>query len=107
MPCLCLQVSADKLDSITAFPKFFSQASYTKLASYRRAIFQALEVSFFISSNPESLLCVIVGSACFSTVVPVHIAFMSSPDIQLKKVTFQETMENILILKGFTEEGFL
>lgn len=40
-----LQVSADKLDSITAFPKFFSQASYTKLASYRRAIFQALEVS--------------------------------------------------------------
>ncbi|XP_078144184.1 DNA (cytosine-5)-methyltransferase 3B [Centroberyx gerrardi] len=40
------EVSADKLDSITAFPKFFSQASYTKLASYRRAIFQALE------SNP-------------------------------------------------------
>lgn len=40
-----LQVSADKLDSITAFPKFFSQPSYTKLASYRRAIFQALEVS--------------------------------------------------------------
>uniref|UniRef100_A0A671Z1A4 DNA (cytosine-5-)-methyltransferase n=1 Tax=Sparus aurata TaxID=8175 RepID=A0A671Z1A4_SPAAU len=39
------EVSADKLDSITAFPKFFSQASYTKLASYRRAIFQALEVS--------------------------------------------------------------
>lgn len=39
-----LQVSADKLDSITAFPKFFSQVSYTKLASYRRAIFQALEV---------------------------------------------------------------
>lgn len=46
--CLMLlfsvQVSADKLDSITAFPKFFSQVSYTKLASYRRAIFQALEV---------------------------------------------------------------
>lgn len=40
----CVQVSADKLDSITAFPKFFSQPSYTKLASYRRAIFQALEV---------------------------------------------------------------
>lgn len=39
------QVSADKLDSITAFPKFFSQTSYTKLASYRRAIFQALEAS--------------------------------------------------------------
>ncbi|XP_010767917.1 DNA (cytosine-5)-methyltransferase 3B-like, partial [Notothenia coriiceps] len=39
------EVSADKLDSITAFPKFFSQPSYTKLASYRRAIFQALEVS--------------------------------------------------------------
>uniref|UniRef100_A0A8C2ZP47 DNA (cytosine-5-)-methyltransferase n=1 Tax=Cyclopterus lumpus TaxID=8103 RepID=A0A8C2ZP47_CYCLU len=39
------EVSADKLDSITAFPKFFSQASYTKLASYRRAIFQALEMS--------------------------------------------------------------
>lgn len=38
------QVSADKLDSITAFPKFFSQPSYTKLASYRRAVFQALEV---------------------------------------------------------------
>lgn len=38
------QVSADKLDSITAFPKFFSQTSYTKLASYRRAVFQALEV---------------------------------------------------------------
>ncbi|KAF3860786.1 hypothetical protein F7725_001041 [Dissostichus mawsoni] len=28
-------VSADKLDSITAFPKFFSQPSYTKLASIR------------------------------------------------------------------------
>uniref|UniRef100_A0A8C1W2E9 DNA (cytosine-5-)-methyltransferase n=1 Tax=Cyprinus carpio TaxID=7962 RepID=A0A8C1W2E9_CYPCA len=40
-----LQVSADKLDSITAFPKFFNQSSYTKLASYRRAIFQALEVA--------------------------------------------------------------
>lgn len=39
------QVSADKLDSITAFPKFFSQTSYTKLVSYRRAIFQALEAS--------------------------------------------------------------
>lgn len=43
-PFLVFQVSADKLDSITAFQKFFSQASYTKLASYRRAIFQALEV---------------------------------------------------------------
>ncbi|XP_056588187.1 DNA (cytosine-5)-methyltransferase 3B isoform X2 [Triplophysa dalaica] len=39
------EVSADKLDSITAFPKFFNQSSYTKLASYRRAIFQALEVA--------------------------------------------------------------
>uniref|UniRef100_A0AAQ4QBI5 DNA (cytosine-5-)-methyltransferase n=1 Tax=Gasterosteus aculeatus aculeatus TaxID=481459 RepID=A0AAQ4QBI5_GASAC len=39
------EVSADKLDSITAFAKFFSQASYTKLASYRRAIFQALEMA--------------------------------------------------------------
>uniref|UniRef100_A0A8C9WTG9 DNA (cytosine-5-)-methyltransferase n=1 Tax=Scleropages formosus TaxID=113540 RepID=A0A8C9WTG9_SCLFO len=39
------EVSADKLDSITAFPKYFSQASYTKLASYRRAVFQALEVA--------------------------------------------------------------
>ncbi|XP_024126313.2 DNA (cytosine-5)-methyltransferase 3B isoform X1 [Oryzias melastigma] len=39
------EVSADKLDSITAFPKFFSQASYTKLASYRRAIFQAIEMA--------------------------------------------------------------
>lgn len=39
------EVSADKLDSIIAFPKFFSQASYTKLASYRRAIFQALEMA--------------------------------------------------------------
>lgn len=45
MPYSLLQVSADKLDSLTAFPKFFSQASYTKLASYRRAVFQALEVS--------------------------------------------------------------
>ncbi|XP_039508657.1 DNA (cytosine-5)-methyltransferase 3B isoform X2 [Pimephales promelas] len=39
------EVSADKLDSITAFPKFFNQSSYTKLASYRRAIFQSLEVA--------------------------------------------------------------
>lgn len=39
------EVSADKLDSITAFSKFFSQASYTKLASYRRAVFQALEMA--------------------------------------------------------------
>uniref|UniRef100_A0A6Q2XYC8 DNA (cytosine-5-)-methyltransferase n=1 Tax=Esox lucius TaxID=8010 RepID=A0A6Q2XYC8_ESOLU len=39
------EVSADKLDSIVAFPKFFNQASYTKLASYRRAIFQALEMA--------------------------------------------------------------
>ncbi|XP_042080998.1 DNA (cytosine-5)-methyltransferase 3B isoform X3 [Haplochromis burtoni] len=39
------EVSADKLDSLTAFPKFFSQASYTKLASYRRAVFQALEMA--------------------------------------------------------------
>ncbi|KAM8830469.1 DNA (cytosine-5)-methyltransferase 3B isoform 2-T2 [Synchiropus picturatus] len=39
------EVSADKLDSITAFEKFFNQASYTKLASYRRAIFQALEIA--------------------------------------------------------------
>ncbi|XP_046895452.1 DNA (cytosine-5)-methyltransferase 3B isoform X1 [Hypomesus transpacificus] len=39
------EVSADKLDSITAFSKFFNQASYTKLASYRRAIFQALRMA--------------------------------------------------------------
>ncbi|XP_037833008.1 DNA (cytosine-5)-methyltransferase 3B isoform X2 [Kryptolebias marmoratus] len=39
------EVSADKLDSLTAFPKFFNRASYTKLASYRRAIFQALEMA--------------------------------------------------------------
>ncbi|XP_051912872.1 DNA (cytosine-5)-methyltransferase 3B-like isoform X2 [Hippocampus zosterae] len=39
------EVSADKLDSITAFAKFFNQASYTKLVSYRRAIFQALEMA--------------------------------------------------------------
>ncbi|XP_023652416.1 DNA (cytosine-5)-methyltransferase 3B-like isoform X1 [Paramormyrops kingsleyae] len=39
------EVSADKLDSIMAFPKYFSQASYAKLASYRRAVFQALEVA--------------------------------------------------------------
>ncbi|XP_061591520.1 DNA (cytosine-5)-methyltransferase 3B-like isoform X2 [Cololabis saira] len=39
------EVSADKLDSITAFSKFFSQVSYTKLASYRRAIFQAVEMA--------------------------------------------------------------
>uniref|UniRef100_A0A668TRY6 DNA (cytosine-5-)-methyltransferase n=1 Tax=Oreochromis aureus TaxID=47969 RepID=A0A668TRY6_OREAU len=56
------EVSADKLDSLTAFPKFFSQASYTKLASYRRAVFQALEMASIRaektfppckSSNPE------------------------------------------------------
>ncbi|KAK5895061.1 hypothetical protein CesoFtcFv8_011684 [Champsocephalus esox] len=45
------EVSADKLDSITAFPKFFSQPSYTKLASYRRAIFQALEMSSIRAEN--------------------------------------------------------
>ncbi|KAL4655355.1 DNA (cytosine-5)-methyltransferase 3B-like [Arapaima gigas] len=39
------EVSADKLDSIMAFPKFFSPASYAKLASYRRAIFQVLEMA--------------------------------------------------------------
>ncbi|TRY89877.1 hypothetical protein DNTS_030354 [Danionella cerebrum] len=39
------EVSADKLDSITAFPKFFNQSSYTKLASYRRAVFQVLEMA--------------------------------------------------------------
>ncbi|XP_061552059.1 DNA (cytosine-5)-methyltransferase 3B-like [Phycodurus eques] len=39
------EVSADKMDSITAFAKFFNQASYTKLASYRRAVFQALEMA--------------------------------------------------------------
>lgn len=51
------QVSADKLDSITAFPKFFSQTSYTKLASYRRAIFQALEASL-------RSMCVCGGGRC-------------------------------------------
>ncbi|MBN3302653.1 DNM3B methyltransferase, partial [Amia calva] len=40
-----LAVSADKLDSFMAFPKYFNQASYNKLASYRRAIFQALEMA--------------------------------------------------------------
>uniref|UniRef100_A0A672QVN9 DNA (cytosine-5-)-methyltransferase n=1 Tax=Sinocyclocheilus grahami TaxID=75366 RepID=A0A672QVN9_SINGR len=45
------EVSADKLDSITAFPKFFNQSSYTKLASYRRAIFQALEVASIRAEN--------------------------------------------------------
>ncbi|PWA29439.1 hypothetical protein CCH79_00017089 [Gambusia affinis] len=39
------EVSADKLDSLMNFPKFFSQASYTKLASYRKAIFQAVEMA--------------------------------------------------------------
>ncbi|XP_066558384.1 DNA (cytosine-5)-methyltransferase 3B isoform X2 [Amia ocellicauda] len=39
------EVSADKLDSFMAFPKYFNQASYNKLASYRRAIFQALEMA--------------------------------------------------------------
>uniref|UniRef100_A0AAY4DMF6 DNA (cytosine-5-)-methyltransferase n=1 Tax=Denticeps clupeoides TaxID=299321 RepID=A0AAY4DMF6_9TELE len=39
------EVSADKLEAITAFPKFFNQSSYTKLASYRRAIYQALEMA--------------------------------------------------------------
>uniref|UniRef100_A0A8C5CHF9 DNA (cytosine-5-)-methyltransferase n=1 Tax=Gadus morhua TaxID=8049 RepID=A0A8C5CHF9_GADMO len=56
------EVSADKLDSITAFPKFFNPSSYTKLASYRRAIFQALEMASIraeqafpvcTSDNPE------------------------------------------------------
>ena len=51
------KVSADKLDSITAFPKFFSQASYTKLASYRRAIFQALEVSFQLCYVQPGAFC--------------------------------------------------
>ncbi|XP_041081134.1 DNA (cytosine-5)-methyltransferase 3B-like isoform X3 [Polyodon spathula] len=39
------EVSADKLDSFMAFPKYFTQASYNKLASYRRAVFQALEMA--------------------------------------------------------------
>ncbi|KAJ8412274.1 hypothetical protein AAFF_G00145410 [Aldrovandia affinis] len=39
------EVSADKLYCITAFPKYFSQTSYTRLASYRRAVFQALEMA--------------------------------------------------------------
>uniref|UniRef100_A0AAQ4QQ26 DNA (cytosine-5-)-methyltransferase n=1 Tax=Gasterosteus aculeatus aculeatus TaxID=481459 RepID=A0AAQ4QQ26_GASAC len=52
------EVSADKLDSITAFAKFFSQASYTKLASYRRAIFQALEVKPFTRYSLPSLLII-------------------------------------------------
>ncbi|KAJ3589381.1 hypothetical protein NHX12_010226 [Muraenolepis orangiensis] len=56
------EVSADKLDNITAFPKFFSQSSYAKLASYRRAIFQVLEMASIradqafpvcTSDNPE------------------------------------------------------
>uniref|UniRef100_A0A8C8JMR7 DNA (cytosine-5-)-methyltransferase n=1 Tax=Oncorhynchus tshawytscha TaxID=74940 RepID=A0A8C8JMR7_ONCTS len=46
------EVSADKLDSITAFPKFFNQASYTKLASYRRAIFQTLEMASLRAEKP-------------------------------------------------------
>uniref|UniRef100_A0A674BWX1 DNA (cytosine-5-)-methyltransferase n=1 Tax=Salmo trutta TaxID=8032 RepID=A0A674BWX1_SALTR len=46
------EVSADKLDSITAFPKFFNQASYAKLASYRRAIFQALEMASLRAEKP-------------------------------------------------------
>ncbi|MGH0155122.1 UNVERIFIED_CONTAM: hypothetical protein FKN15_075093 [Acipenser sinensis] len=39
------EVSADKLDSFMAFPKYFTQASYNKLASYRRAVYQALEMA--------------------------------------------------------------
>ncbi|MGH0150298.1 UNVERIFIED_CONTAM: hypothetical protein FKN15_045799 [Acipenser sinensis] len=39
------EVSADKLDSLMAFPKYFTQASYNKLASYRRAVYQALEMA--------------------------------------------------------------
>uniref|UniRef100_A0A8C7RYT1 DNA (cytosine-5-)-methyltransferase n=1 Tax=Oncorhynchus mykiss TaxID=8022 RepID=A0A8C7RYT1_ONCMY len=46
------EVSADKLDSITAFPKFFNQASYAKLASYRRAIFQTLEMASLRAEKP-------------------------------------------------------
>ncbi|XP_047223009.1 DNA (cytosine-5)-methyltransferase 3B [Girardinichthys multiradiatus] len=45
------EVSADKLDSLIAFPKFFSQASYTKLASYRKAIFQAVEMASVRAEN--------------------------------------------------------
>ncbi|XP_063064350.1 DNA (cytosine-5)-methyltransferase 3B isoform X2 [Engraulis encrasicolus] len=54
------EVSADKLESITAFPKYFNQSSYTKLASYRRAIFSALDVArtraekTFPPCDPES-----------------------------------------------------
>lgn len=53
LPAVSLQVSADKLDSIMAFPKYFSQASYAKLASYRRAVFQALEVGGNITARQE------------------------------------------------------
>lgn len=50
------QVSADKLESFLAFPKFFNQASYVKLASYRRAIFQALEVSVGRASRGKAVI---------------------------------------------------
>ncbi|XP_051789259.1 DNA (cytosine-5)-methyltransferase 3B [Erpetoichthys calabaricus] len=39
------EVSADKLDSFIAFPKYYSLTSYSKMASYKRAVFQALEMA--------------------------------------------------------------
>ncbi|KAG2461829.1 DNM3A methyltransferase, partial [Polypterus senegalus] len=39
------EVSADKLDSFIAFPKYYSHTSYSKMASYKRAVFQALEMA--------------------------------------------------------------
>uniref|UniRef100_A0A669BH29 DNA (cytosine-5-)-methyltransferase n=1 Tax=Oreochromis niloticus TaxID=8128 RepID=A0A669BH29_ORENI len=59
------EVSADKLDSLTAFPKFFSQASYTKLASYRRAVFQALEVSVRVGYLQLLPVCHMMRLHCF------------------------------------------
>uniref|UniRef100_A0A8B9LXP8 DNA (cytosine-5-)-methyltransferase n=1 Tax=Astyanax mexicanus TaxID=7994 RepID=A0A8B9LXP8_ASTMX len=68
------EVSADKLDSITAFSKFFNQSSYTKLASYRRAIFQALEVRFlsnFSITLSVSEFCLSCGKTRAATFHPL------------------------------------
>lgn len=83
-----VQVSADKLDSITAFPKFFSQASYTKLASYRRAIFQALEV--ILAAGQSYPACGSLQLIKFDKVLGVFQGGSRSSSCQLKaELSFQ------------------
>ncbi|KAF0036026.1 hypothetical protein F2P81_011338 [Scophthalmus maximus] len=86
------EVSADKLDSIIAFPKFFSQASYTKLASYRRAIFQALEsgkirrhLKTCPRSNTPSGCTANPNRATVATVVAVDIIGIKMASIRAEK----------------------